>query len=498
MLNVNNPFCFWLAAGVFSRSCAVACSRVKFRLFRVATSLGLTAALAGCISAPSPELDHSTPAQWTEQARSADAAGIPALNVADLQTWWRRWNDPQLNALVDRALAQNLDLTQALGRLKQQRLLMGAATQSNRPEVTAGIRTLQDVAAADSYFHASIDATWDLGLFGAHESTVKAAQGELLNAEAQLRGATVNLVADTVRRYLDIRVAQRQRAMLAERVVLEQRAVHLSEVRLKQQIDTTEKVQQARMQWQQSRAQLIDIKEQQTRAAHALAVLLGQNSPDPEWLAEDPKAELPLPAQFELQVLPADLLRTRPDIETAEAGVQRAAGALGLSRSALYPRFALSGSLLYSYNITRNLRSTSDQMPLIGPVIDIPLFDWSRRRSQADADEAALDVAIAAYRQSVIEGLADVEGALAGLNAQHERMAALKEAEGLIQAGERRLARRQQLGLSSDYDRLAQQRADLQNRTDQNVAQGAQALAYVALFKALGGAGLPARAEAAQ
>jgi len=475
-------------------------SRVKIASsFCIVTSLGLTALLAGCVSVPAPELDRSVPAAWSEQGskipvRGGDGATPRAaqLTAADLQTWWKRWKDPELDALVDRALAQNLDLAQAMGRLRQQRRLMGVAEASFQPEVNGGVRTLQDVAAVDSYFHASIDVTWDLGLFGAREATRAAARGELLSAEAQWRGARINLVADTVRRYLDIRIAQHQRVLLRERIGLEQRAVRLSEVRLAQQIDGAEAVHQARMQLQQSRSQLTDITEQQRRAAHALSVLLGQPSPDPAWLSESADARLPDPQHFELQVLPADLLRTRPDIETAEAAVQRAAGTLGLSRSALYPRFQLTGSLLYSYNLTRNLRTTSDQMPLIGPAIDIPLFDWSRRRSQVDADEAALQVAVTAYRQSILEGIADVEGALTGLNAQRERMAALREAEVLIQARDGQLARRQQLGLSSDHARLAEQRARLSNLADQNVARGAQALSYVALFKALGGAPLPA------
>ena len=417
------------------------------------------------------------------------------MTVADLQNWWQRWNDPQLDALVDRALAQNLQLSQALGRLRQQRLLMGVASTVYQPEVSGGVRTLQDIAAVDSYFHASIDVAWDLGLFGAREAKDQSARGELLNAQAQVRGASVNLVAAVVQRYLDIRVAQRQRALLEERLHLDERTVQLARVRLDQRIDTSDSVHQAQVQLQHSRGQLADIRESQARAAHALAVLLGQPQPDAAWLAADANAKLPEPDAFELQVLPADLLRTRPDIETAEAAVQTAAGALGMSRSALYPRFALSGSLLYSYNLTRNLRTTSDQMPVIGPVIDVPLFDWGRRRTQADADEIALDVAVQGYRQSVLEGIADVEAALAGLRAQRERMASLKDSARLIAQRDDVLQRRQQLGLASDYSRLSEQRAAMQNRADQGVAQAAQALAYVALYKALGGAPLPAEPE---
>ncbi|MPN06667.1 Solvent efflux pump outer membrane protein SrpC [bioreactor metagenome] len=172
--------------------------------------------------------------------------------------------------------------------------------------------------------------------------------------------------------------------------------------------------------------------------------------------------------------------------------MKRAAAALGLSRSALYPRFALSGSLLYSYNPTKNRRSTSDSIPVIGPVIDIPLFDWGRRRSQADGDEAAMDVAVTGYRQAVLQSISDVETALTGLRAQRERMAALAQVHRQIAARDAMLKRREQLGLASEFSRVDERRALLRNQSDQTVAQGAQALAYVTLYKALGGAPLPA------
>ena len=441
------------------------------------------------MSAPKPTLDQSAPSQWLQQEA---AHGKRVLGVADLQSWWRRFEDPQLNALVDQALAQNLNLAQALGRLKQQRLLLGVANAEYRPEVKAGIRTLQDVAALDSYFHASIDVVWDLGLFGARESNLLVAQAQLLDAEAQVRAAKVSLVAAVVHRWLDIRMAQMQRQLLADQLRLDERAVRWAETRLAQRLDGSEPVHQAQLQWGQSRAQLASLKESQARAAHALAALLGRAQPDAVWLAEDPLAQLPQPQTLALNILPADLLRTRPDIESAEANVARAAGALGLSRSALYPRFALSGSLLFSYNLTQNRRSTSaDRMPLIGPVIDIPLFDWSRRRSQADADETALDIALQAYRQSVLEGIAEVESALAGLSAQRERREALSDTRERIAAREDLLKRRERLGLASEFSRVGESRALLQNQSERIVAQGAQALAYVALYKALGGAPLP-------
>jgi outer membrane protein TolC len=172
--------------------------------------------------------------------------------------------------------------------------------------------------------------------------------------------------------------------------------------------------------------------------------------------------------------------------------VERAAAEQGIAHAALYPRFVIGGSLLYSFNITQNLRTTQDNAPTFGPQIDIPLFDWGRRRSQADASELALQAAIQAYRQSVLDGVAEVESALAALDAQRERIASLQSTQQVLAERERVQDQRLKLGLDSEFGGLAPRRAALQARSEQTTALAAHALAYVALYKALGGAPLPA------
>lgn len=448
-------------------------------------SLGALVALAGCSAPPPAQIDGSVPQTWTQPVPAA-----PGAAAADLRGWWKAWGDAALDALIDEALAANLDLAQATSRLRQQRLLAGTVDAAYRPVVTAGMRTLQDIAAIDSYFHASIDVTWDLGLFGAREAGLRSAAASVLDAEGQLQAARVSLVADVAHRYLDIRMAQRQRVLLDEQARLDARALQLAEVRRTQRLGSQEAVQQLRLQSAQRAAQHAALREAQARAAHGLAALLGRTRPEPQWLQADAQAALPGTDALAVAALPADLLRTRPDIQIAQAGVERAAAELGMARSALYPRLVIGGSLLYSYNITQNSRTTQDNMPTLGPQIDIPLFDWSRRRSQADASGLALQAAVQAYRQSVLDGVAEAESALAALAAQRERMAALQASEQLLEQRAQAQARRLQLGLDSEFAGLAGRRAVLQARSEQTTAQAAQALAYVALYKALGGAPL--------
>lgn len=452
-------------------------------------ALAPAALLAGCMTPPQPQLKPDTPAQWRQPGSSAPNA--LAVKATDLAAWWKLLGDPSLDKLVEQALAQNLDLAQAQGRLKAQRILLGTATAAYQPGFSAGVRTLQDVAALDSYFHASLDMSWNLGLFGAYESTQLDGQGQLLDAQAQLQAAKIQLVANVVQRYLEICVAQQQRFGLDQQLQLDARRLQLQQVRVQQRMGSAEQLQQASLELNRSRGQEAELLQHQARAAHALAALLGRSEPEAAWLAVSSVPHIPSTSALDLQVLPAELLRSRPAILAAEATVQRAAAAAGLSNSALYPRFALGGSLLYSYNLTQNRRSSSNQVPNIGPVIDIPLFDWGRRRAQADADELQMDNAVMAYRQSVLEGIADVETALAGLGAQQLRQQLLAAQTPLLRSRAQQLQRRQQLGLASELDTLEPRRQLLQHESQQSLAQAAQALAFVALFQALGGAPLP-------
>lgn len=474
--------------------------QTQLRVCRVPHGLSLTALacalLAGCAAPVSAPVDNSLPAGWVQQPQAA--AGKPQpMTEADLRDWWRRFDDAELNALVDEALANSHTLAQAVASLRQQRFVSGAADASYLPEFSAGARTLQDVSATDSYFHASIDMLWDLGLFGAREAHKRSAEAQLLSAQAQLQAARVALVAEVVHRYLDIRLAQQQRALLAEVATLDVRQMRLAQVRREQRIDGLETVQQLQLQAGTVANQQAQLKAAQAKAAHGLAALLGRSLPDAAWLqapAGQPAATLPqLPESLELSLLPADLLRVRPDIQQAEAEVEQAAAEVGIAQSALYPRLVLGGSLLYAYNITRNARSRSDGQPVLGPVIDVPLFDWGRRRAQVHADEQQLQARIHAYRQTVLDSVAEVESSLAALNAQGERLQALAQSRQSLDTRLLQQQRRQQLGLDSEYGALADQRLLLLARGDLAVAQAARALAYVSLYKALGGAPLPAR-----
>lgn len=451
------------------------------RGLRLACAAAGSLLLAGCMSVPVPDLPGRTPDAWTTVP---PAAGAPV----DLQHWWKTLADPTLDALVAEALGSNLDLRQASLRLEAARMVAGTWRSGFLPAISAFARPTQDASARDSYYQTGIEAAWEPGLFGSADSARLLAVAGAGNAESLRNAAQVAVVAGVVRSYLDLAVAQGQLDLRLREEALDARAEQQVATRQRLALAEPGEAERARARHAASRAAVAQMKEAADSAARALALLLGRDAPDAAWQGI---RTLPQLGAFRVQQVPADLLRHRPEVALAEAEVLRAAGEHGQARAALYPRFSLGGSLVYSYNITQNARVHTDSSPSFGAYIDIPLWDWSQRRTREQASEKELDAAVLGYRKAVLESVAEVEGALGSLDRQQSSISALRVADEAATAQVRQQARRVALGLSSDFDGLELERAAIGTQIDLVGAQGMRLLAFVALYRALGGAAPP-------
>jgi outer membrane protein TolC len=218
-------------------------------------------------------------------------------------------------------------------------------------------------------------------------------------------------------------------------------------------------------------------------------VLLGQTQAAPDLIAPGQPPDL---GELRIASAPADLLRTRPEIRRAEAEVLKAAGELGLARAEMYPRLGLGGSLTYAAKVIGHTRlSDTDDIVTFGPIIDIPLFDWGARRAAADARDAQLSASVLAYRQAVLEGVSEAETALAALEQQRERSLALGRGLAGLEHSDVATGKLSTLGLADGFDRTASRAALVQAQLDAAQAQQDRSVAFIALYKALGGAPMP-------
>lgn len=442
--------------------------------------------LAGCTAAPLPALKPSVPQTWRNAPTAAPNPAQP-----DLHNWWQAFNDPQLNSLVQQALTHNMDVKAAAERVLAARVLYRHADDKYLPSLRFDTNQVIQPDASASYFIVGFDALWEMPFFGALKSTHRLAAGNMDLARAQLQSAYVTLVAEVARCWIALRSAQEQARLLTAVHDAHQEKLRLLQVRENLKLASPAEVATAQAELARSEMALADPQRAINANAQQLAVLLGQNEPDPAWLqAAGPQPQL---GDWQMTSAPADMLRTRPEIAAAEAEVLRAAGEAGISRAAIYPHIGLGASLDWSVNLLSHhtfIRS-GDGIFSAGPVIDMPLFDWGMRVAQAKSQKHELRAAVFAYRQAVLQGVAEAETAMGDLQQAHMRETAAGKMTQALDYSAAALDKRHNLGLASTLDTqdaaIAQQNAQLELVS----ARAERDLAYISLYKALGGAPQP-------
>ncbi|MEG8232511.1 efflux transporter outer membrane subunit [Pseudomonas orientalis] len=459
--------------------------RLRTSRTRLALSLIVLLVLAGCSVAPLPQLNPAPPDAW----RNSRAYTAPAH--PEFKQWWHAFGDPELDALVIRALQKNLDVAEATERLRATRILSQRAQSPYLPAL--GIKTTDAVSpdTSTSYLLLGLDAQWELPLFGAKQSADRLAHGHEALMTGDLRTVRVSLVAEVSSRWIELRAAQQLEATLSAIEQVQRKKLELLLVREHLNLTASPEIAKARAELARCAMALNAPRQTINRSAQQLALLVGQSEPDPLWLQPGPPPKL---GPWQLTSLPADLLRTRPEISIAEAQVLIAAGELGMSRADIYPRISLGASLQWSVNIASNRKRTrsGDSIFSAGPGISIPLFDWGQRLANAQAKDHQLQAAVLAYQQSVLQGVAETETALGDLEQlrvyEQSSLHALTESQAYLAA----LEQRARLGLLSELD-IDDARIEKLNALQQVARANAErGLAYITLYKALGGAPLPA------
>ena len=438
--------------------------------------------LGACATTTSlPDLPRDAPATF----RNAPKSAAPPSPAPDLEHWWRAFNDEHLDRLIERALAQNLTLQQARLRLVAARALQHKSGTQFEPQVSFHTFAQPDPNGSTSYFEIGFDAEWEFGFFGRGLANARVAAADMQAAETDVVAARATLIAEVARAYADLRAAQ-ARASVSEAIVAARRqSSEVGKTRVRLNLATPAEQDKLEAELAQAQAEAAEPAQAIAQSQATLSVLLAEQTPDDDLLA--PGAQ-PLLANVAFAQTPADLLRTRPEIRKAELDVLRAAGELGIARADLWPKLALGGFLTSSTRMVGDIDRPNKAIGGIGPVIQIPIFDWGMRRDVVNAREAALQAAVLAYKQAVLEGLAEAENALA----QWQRAQSALAAAGTSLLGAERGAERtqtlQRIGLADRADDASARAGSAQARLAYAIAQRDAAVAFIAVYKSFGGA----------
>ncbi|MGC1550094.1 MAG: efflux transporter outer membrane subunit [Rhodanobacter sp.] len=455
----------------------------------VSTALFVALALAGCASVGP---NYKAPATPAPQLQGIDAA---RENAAQFQAqWWKQFGDPTLDALIQRAAANNLDLRIAVAHLNESRALLSNAKSAQWPTIDAGVNysradeqqpgftTQRSIVTS---YQAGFDASWELDLFGGVRRSVEAAHADLGANEAAMQNAQVSLFAEVARNYFALRGTQ-QRQDIARRDIENQRAsLKLIQARAEIGTGSEQDVASANARLAAVEAQLPLLDMQAHASEYRLAVLLGERPGELD-IDVSPKTFHPIDA-----VLPigdsGDVLARRPDVRIAEREYAAATARIGVAKADFFPHISLGGFLGFLAGRSNDFGGAASRAWAVTPSITWSGLNVQRVRANLHASEARADAAQANYQRTVLEAIEDVDNAVVGYNQQQLRVTNL-----IVQAQQSQraaqLARvRYEQGATDFLELLDAERVQLSAEDDLAQAQADIDTRAVSLYKALGG-----------
>jgi outer membrane protein, multidrug efflux system len=408
--------------------------------------------------------------------------------------WWKQFEDPVLESLVDRTLKSNNSIRIARARLAESRGIYDERKRDRYPTVpvTASyqyskeqIPGFGDQRRTINTFTSGFDAFWEADLFGRVSHGVAAARADNQAVEADLHDVQVSVVAELARNYFELRGAQ-WRLAVAERSLINQReTLRLTQLRRDAGVGEEQDVASAAARVAAIDSTIPSFEFDVSRAEYRLAVLTGTRPG--ELNADLAPRDYPAIAKALPIGNPGELLQRRPDVRSAERRLAAATERQGVAVAGLFPQVSVSGFLGFlagrgSLFFTGDSRAWS-----VSPGLSWSAFDLGRARARVRGSNAATEESLAFYEDTVLRALEETENALANYHAQQARLIKLNDQarESKRAADIARLRYRE--GVVDFLSLLDAERTQLQAEDAVAESEMEVYVAVIALYKALGG-----------
>jgi NodT family efflux transporter outer membrane factor (OMF) lipoprotein len=459
-------------------------------------SLAVSAALCqGCTVGPDyrpPEVNM--PDAWHQGLTKGLAQGEP-----DPQAWWTTLNDPVLDRLMERASAGNLDLKEAVARIREARAIVGIATGERYPDID-GIGAAQRTRISkevlptvppglernDNLFQFGLDSTWEIDFWGRITRSIESAEAGLEASIEDFRDVLVLLYGEIALNYIRVRTLQTRIRFARENIEAQRQTLELTKNRYAAELVPELDVRQAELNLASTESLVPALRIQLVQAVNRLGVLLGNH---PETLHEELAQETAIPkVPPEIVIgLPVDLLRQRPDIRRAERLLAAQTARVGVATAELYPRFALSGTFALEGTQLDNTFNSGSSAYAVGPGFRWNIFDGGRVRNSIVVEDARTEQALVRYEQLVLLALEDVENAIIAYTEEAVRRGALERSVRASQKSVELVESLYRNGLTDFQNVLDMQRTLSAQQDKQAESEGAVVENLIRIYKALGG-----------
>lgn len=456
--------------------------------------------LAGCAvgpdyQRPQMELPESWPAKQGDASQQNTIRPVTGAG----ERWWDIYADPILEKLEDEALARNVDVQVAAARVLEARALLGITEADQYPSVSANVkenRTMNSLAGpiprpatsprTQNSSRVTLDASYELDLWGKLRRASEASRAELLVAESAKETVRLSLTAQVAQQYFALLSYDAQEMAIRSILDGRQERLALNKKRLEVGVISEYDLHQAEADEAATQSQLASLVQARNKQEAAIALLLGR-SPREVMSGKLERGSPGIAVASIPEGLPAELLLRRPDLKEAESRLVALNARIGTARSQFFPSITLTSYLGSESTAFANLFTGPAGIFQFAANVTQPIFNAGRVEHLVEAAEARRDQALAQYKQAVASAFADVRNALSAQETARQILASEStRSKALIQTY-KKAELRFQSGIASRLELLDVERNYLQAELNRLDAERAQRVAVADLFKALGG-----------
>jgi NodT family efflux transporter outer membrane factor (OMF) lipoprotein len=433
---------------------------------------------------------------------STESPQVSTQQAAD-SAWWKAFNDPALERLIQLAYSQNLPLQVAGLRIMEARAVLGIAIGNQYPQFQQAFAGVRGVGLSQNTVNkppdfvrdfadeqVGFDAAWEADFWGKYRKAVNAQQAAYIGSVDDYQNALVSLSAEVARTYVVIRTFEELIEQGRRNVSIQEESLRIANARFSNGATSELDVTQARALLQSTRASIPQLEISLAQSQNALSTLLGQPTGSLQNLLPGPQAIPAAPAQVAVSI-PAEVLRRRPDIRNAELVAMAQSERIGVAKADLYPHIVLSGT--FGLHATQggsqyfNLFSPASLIFAVGPQLYWDFLSYGRIKNQVRVEDARFQQALITYQNSVLKASQEVEDGIVGFLKTLEATSAEQDA---VTAARRsaELSSLQYRDGAVDYERvLDSERTLLQEENKLVNLRSNAATNVISLYKALGG-----------
>ena len=457
----------------------------------------LAASLLLCLLASSCKVgpNYATPpakvaGQWLE----TPAITNQAYSAAE-EFWWRNFNDPVLDRLIDSAFRNNLSLQVAGVRILEARAQLNRTIGNLFPQQQDLSGQVNWSRTRDNANYTSaqllLAASWELDFWGKFRRGIESDRALYLQTIASYDDALVTLIADVASTYVNIRTLDERLKVARRNLVLQRESLRIATAQFTAGETSQRDVEQATTQLGQTEAQIPFLEESQRQNRNGLAVLLGAT---PDEIDRQLGGSGPIPAVPPKVAtgIPRDLLRRRPDVRAAGLAAASKSALIGVARAEMYPSFSLTGQFgstgnNLAGNSLSDMFSWESRTLSAGAGFVFPILNYGRLINQVRVQDAQFQAAVLEYQNTVLNAQRDVEDGLTAF-AKQQQAAALLDRAAAAARRSTALAMIQYKGGQTDFTTVVSAEQNQLTVEDSLAStQGNVVLGIISVYRALGG-----------